>query len=142
VFVTLAEIPLTANGKIDRRRLPQPDASRPELEAGYVAPVTEVEQSIAGIWADVLGLDRVGVNDNFFELGGHSLLATTIAARIYELFEIELPLRTLFEAPTVATLATAIENAKRGDSVSVAPPEIVPLSRDSLRRSRLDLRQA
>jgi amino acid adenylation domain-containing protein len=142
VFVTLAELPLTANGKIDRRRLPQPDASRPELEAGYVAPVTEVEQSVAGIWADVLGLDRVGVNDNFFELGGHSLLATTIAARIYELFEIELPLRTLFEAPTVATLATAIENDKRGDSVSVAPPEIVPLSRDSLRRSRLDLRQA
>ncbi|HXQ73964.1 MAG TPA: amino acid adenylation domain-containing protein [Pyrinomonadaceae bacterium] len=142
VFMMLEEMPLTANGKVDRRRLPEPDTSRPELEAGYVAPATEEEELVAGIWAEVLGLERVGVNDNFFELGGHSLLATTIAARIYELFQLELPLRTLFEAPTVATLAIAIENAKKHDSVSVTPTPIMPLSRESLRRSRLSLQVA
>ena len=141
VFVTLEEMPLTTSGKVDRRRLPEPDASRPELEAGYVAPATGVEELVAGIWAEVLGLERVGVNDNFFELGGHSLLATTIAARILELFQIELPLRTLFEAPTVATLALVIENAKSCESESVPPP-IIPLSRESLRRSRLTLQAA
>ncbi len=138
-FVLLAELPLTANGKVDRRRLPEPDGMRPELEAGYVAPATAVEELVAGIWAEVLGLERVGVNDNFFELGGHSLLATTIAAKIYETFQIELPLRTLFEAPTVATLATVIDNGKKQNAVPVAPARIIPLSRESLRRSRLTL---
>jgi acyl carrier protein len=136
VFMLLDELPLMANGKVDRRRLPEPDGVRPELAEGYVAPATEVEESVAGVWAEVLGLERVGVNDNFFELGGHSLLATTIAAKIYELFQVELPLRTLFEAPTVATLATVIENTKKQDSVSVAMPRIMPLSRETLRRSR------
>jgi acyl carrier protein len=132
-------MPLTTSGKIDRRRLPDPDATRPELEAGYVAPATAVEESVAAIWADVLELERVGVHDNFFELGGHSLLATTIAARIYELFQIELPLRTLFEAPTVATLAIVIEKAAKQEAGSVVAPRIMPLSRDSLRRSRVTL---
>ena len=139
VFMMLTEMPLTANGKVDRRRLPAVEATRPELNAGYVAPCTALEELVASIWADVLEVERVGVHDNFFELGGHSLLATTIAARIYERFHVELPLRTLFEAPTVATLATVIENAKKHNQVSVPPPRIVPLSRESLRRSRLTL---
>ena len=134
VLMMLAEMPLTASGKVDRHRLPSVEGVRPDLEASYVAPCTALEELVAGIWADVLHVERVGVNDNFFELGGHSLLATTIAARIYEQFQIELPLRTLFEAPTVAMLATVIENAN-----SVAPSRILPLSRESLRRSRLTL---
>jgi len=139
VFMLLEELPLTANGKVDRRRLPQPDGVRPELAEGYVAPATQMEESVAAVWAEVLGLKRVGVNDDFFELGGHSLLATTIAAKIYDLFQIELPLRTLFEAPTVATLATVIENMKNQDSGSVVMPRIMPVSREALRRSRSTL---
>jgi amino acid adenylation domain-containing protein len=132
VFVLLDELPLTANGKIDRKALPKPDRVRPELTDVFVAPATEVEESVARIWAEVLGVERVGVNDNFFELGGHSLLATTIASRIYELFQIELPLRTLFEAPTVAALATVIESTKQQNPISVSM-RIKPLSRESLR---------
>jgi amino acid adenylation domain-containing protein len=141
VFMMLPEMPLTANGKVDRRRLPAVEATRPELTTGYVAPCTALEELVAAIWIDVLEVERVGVHDNFFELGGHSLLATTIAAKIYEAFHVELPLRTLFEAPTVATLAGVIENAKRHNQISVPPPRIVPLSRESLRRSRLALQQ-
>src|SRR5262249_15934002 len=81
VFVELAALPLTVNGKIDRAALPAPDGVRPELAAGYVAPRTTTEELLAGIWADVLGIDRVGVHDDFFELGGHSLLATQVTSR-------------------------------------------------------------
>ncbi|MBV9790945.1 MAG: amino acid adenylation domain-containing protein, partial [Chloroflexi bacterium] len=104
-FVTLATLPKTPNGKIDRKALPAPDLSRPDLEESFIAPRTPQEAAIAGIWREVLGVERVGVYDNFFELGGHSLKATQVMARVQALFGVELPLHTLFEEPTVARLA-------------------------------------
>src|SRR5205823_6921985 len=80
-FVLLERLPLTANGKIDRGALPAPDQPRPDLGTSYVAPRTVLEQQLAAIWGDVLGLERIGIHDNFFELGGHSLLAMRVTAR-------------------------------------------------------------
>src|SRR6202020_855619 len=100
------------NGKLDRAALPVPEGG--SSAAAYVAPRTPAEEVLAGIWAEVLRLDRVGVEENFFELGGHSLLATRVASRVRAAFGIELPLRALFEAPTVAGLAARVE-AMRGD---------------------------
>jgi amino acid adenylation domain-containing protein len=108
-FVFLDALPLTPNGKVDRRALPAPDQSRPELEPAFVAPRTSAEKTLVGIWAEVLRLEPVGIHDNFFELGGHSLLATQVMSRVRTAFQVELPLRTLFEKPTVAELAEVIE---------------------------------
>ncbi|HXQ73430.1 MAG TPA: amino acid adenylation domain-containing protein, partial [Pyrinomonadaceae bacterium] len=96
-FVMLDTIPLTPNGKIDRRALPAPETDRPDLEGAFVAPRSVVEEMVAQIWTDVLGINRIGVHDNFFALGGHSLLATTIVTRLRQAFNIDLPLRTIFE---------------------------------------------
>jgi amino acid adenylation domain-containing protein len=108
VFVTLAAFPLTRNGKVDRRALPVPDQSRSELEADYVAPRNDLESKMAKIWAESLGVNRVGIHDNFFELGGHSLLATQLNARIVKAFAVELSLRSFFESPTVAGLSALV----------------------------------
>jgi len=108
VFVFLEALPLTPSGKVDRRSLPAPDQQRPDLEHTFVAPRTPVEQTLAEIWKSVLGLQQVGINDNFFELGGHSLLATQIVSRVRTTFELELPLRSIFESPTIALLAVEI----------------------------------
>jgi amino acid adenylation domain-containing protein len=108
-FVQLDALPQTPNGKVDRQALPAPHQSRPELATAFVAPRTAVETALAGIWAEVLGAERVGIHDNFFELGGHSLLATQVMSRLPGTFHVELPLRSLFEAPTVAALAEQIE---------------------------------
>jgi acyl carrier protein len=108
-FVFMDRLPLTPNGKLDRRALPVPEQTRPELEETFVAPRTPVEERVAGIWAEVLGLERVGVYDNFFNLGGHSLLATQVVSRVREAFQVETPLRVFFETPTVAGLAVAVE---------------------------------
>jgi amino acid adenylation domain-containing protein len=107
-FVLLDVLPLTANGKLNRRALPAPGQSRPELEADYVAPRTGAEEQLAAIWGEVLKLKQIGVNDDFFQLGGHSLLATQVISRVREKFSLELPLRYLFEFSTVAGLANAI----------------------------------
>ena len=107
-FVYLDALPLTSHGKIDRRALPAPDAERPALAEAFLAPRSGVEEMLASIWSDVLGV-RVGVNDNFFELGGHSLLATQVMSRVREAFGIEIALRSLFEQPTVRELAETIE---------------------------------
>jgi amino acid adenylation domain-containing protein len=124
-FVMLEALPLTPNGKVDRRALPTPDTARPELEKPFVAPRTEVEERLAAIWSEVLGLEQVGVRDNFFELGGHSLLATQIVSRLREVFGMELPLRRLFESPTVAELAKSIEEA-----IATAITPIQPIARN------------
>ncbi len=107
-FVTLDAFPLTPNEKIDRAALPPPDWTKRDVEEAFVAPQTAVEESIARIWADVLGLEQVGVHDSFFELGGHSLLATQVMSRIHGVFQVQLPLRALFEAPTVAELSKVL----------------------------------
>jgi amino acid adenylation domain-containing protein len=131
-FVLLDAMPLTSNGKVDRKALPQPDQSRPELEASFIAPRTPVEEMLAGIWAEVLDLERVGVHDNFLELGGHSLLATQIASRLRQTFEVELPLRLMFEATTVAELSLEIEKLKNSAAKAQAPA-ITSVSRESRR---------
>ncbi|HWW76901.1 MAG TPA: condensation domain-containing protein, partial [Pyrinomonadaceae bacterium] len=133
-YVRLDEMPLTALSKVDRRALPEPDAEA-EREGEYVAPRTEVEEVLASIWGELLGVGRVGVGDNFFELGGHSLLATQLASRVREAFGAEVALREVFEHPTLGGLALAVEGAaRRGAGVS-APPimaagrdEALPLS--------------
>jgi acyl carrier protein len=108
VFVVLEALPLTPNGKVDRKVLPAPDQSRPELEQGYQAPRTPAEEMLAEIWREVLKLERIGIHDNFFDLGGHSLLATQVISRVRARFQMNLPLRTLFEMPTIAELANVI----------------------------------
>jgi len=106
----LDAFPLTANGKVDRRALPDLERSRGGLGDGYVAPGTETEARMAALWAEVLGLDRVGAHDDFFDLGGHSLLATRLISRVRASFAVELPLASLFETPTVAQLAHRVED--------------------------------
>ncbi|MET0625826.1 MAG: phosphopantetheine-binding protein, partial [Pyrinomonadaceae bacterium] len=130
-FVFLKEIPLTPNGKVDRRALPEPDQSRPELAADYVAPRNQTEETLAQMWVELLKVERVGVEDDFFDLGGHSLLATQIVSRVRETFKVEVPLRSLFESPTVAALAELIE---KSDSTSEPQaPAIVPVTRQARR---------
>ena len=108
-FVTLEKIPLTPNGKVDHRALPTPEYTRPELEQAYAAPRTSVEQALADIWAEVLGVKQVGINDNFFQLGGHSLLAVRLFVRIRKWAGVDLPLAILFRSPTVRGLAEIID---------------------------------
>jgi len=107
-FVKLHALPLTANGKIDRRALPKPKVSDMQAAATYLAPRTPLEQQLACIWAQILKLDQVGIRDNFFEIGGHSLLATQVVARIRDVIQVDLPLRQLFETPTVEAIALNI----------------------------------
>jgi len=104
-YLVLDKLPLTPHGKVDRRALPQPEGAARELDAPFVAPRNAVEEVLSEIFAEVLGVGRVGVNDNFFELGGHSLLATRVASRVRKAFQPDLPLRKIFEAPTVGALA-------------------------------------
>ncbi|HEY0605589.1 MAG TPA: AMP-binding protein, partial [Herpetosiphonaceae bacterium] len=108
--VLLDSLPLTANGKIDRRALPAPDLSSEDLSA-YVAPRTPVEEITVEIWTAVLKLERIGVYDDFFKLGGHSLLAGQVMARVRQIFQVELPIRSLFEARTVAAFAEVVTEA-------------------------------
>jgi amino acid adenylation domain-containing protein len=110
-FVYLDALPLTSHGKIDRRALPAPDAERPALAEAFIAPRTPTEKSLASIWTKLLGINRVGSNDNYFELGGDSLLATQLVSQVRRVFEVELPLVDLFQYPTLAELATSIEEA-------------------------------
>jgi amino acid adenylation domain-containing protein len=122
VFVLMEKFPLTPNGKVDRKALPAPEQSRRDLEEAFVEPRTSLERVLAGIWSQVLGVERVGVDDNFFELGGHSLLVTQLLSRVHEAFQIKLPMRYMFEAPTVAGLAARMiqEEEQPGDLEKIA----------------------
>ncbi|NUK90118.1 AMP-binding enzyme, partial [Streptomyces lunaelactis] len=124
-FVFLDTLPLTPSGKVDRRALPEPEGDRPDVDGDYVAPRTEVEQIIAGIWSEVLGLDRIGVHDNFFHLGGHSLLATRVINQIDLLTGLEVSLKKFFLTPSVAEISThvlellALEESTASDTTSL-----------------------
>src|SRR5206468_3044309 len=107
-FVFLDALPLSPNGKVDRQALPDLGQTRPDLDAPYVTPTTPIEEEVAKIWGEVLSLDQVGIHDNFFDLGGHSLAATRVISRVIKGFGLELPLQSLFAAPTVAEMAVVI----------------------------------
>jgi amino acid adenylation domain-containing protein len=124
LFVALEKMPLTPNGKIDRRALPPPDVAARGAGAAHVAPRSDTEELLASVWADLLGLRRVGVFDNFFDLGGHSLLATQLVSRLREAFGVEVPLRTLFSSLTVAELASEVESLRRGRQGARLPPVV------------------
>jgi acyl carrier protein len=111
-FVTLDALPLTDTLKVDRKALPEPSTSRPELLTSYVAPRTAAEEQLETIWAEVLSLDRIGIFDNFFDLGGHSLAATRVVAQVIKKFQINIPLQTLFQSPTVAEMAAVITGSQ------------------------------
>jgi len=106
-FVFLEALPLTPNGKVDHNALPVPDFTA-EPGKPFVLARTPMEAQVANLWREVLGVERVGVQDNFFELGGHSLMATQVISRVRSAFEVEIPLRDLFDHPTVAALAGRI----------------------------------
>jgi len=125
-FVVLDEFPTTPSGKVDRSRLPAPGVLRPDLTAPLIGPRSEDERVLADLWARILNLDRVGVRDNFFDLGGHSLVATQVISRARDLFQVELPLRALFEAPTVEGLAARLAAARREGRRPAPPPEPAP----------------
>jgi acyl carrier protein len=118
-MVVLDELPISPSGKVDRNALPAPDQDRLELGNVSQAPRTPTEVTLAAIWGEVLKLDKVGIYDNFFELGGHSLLATQVISRIRSVFSTDLPLRHMFESPTVAELAAMItqtQSKQAGDA--------------------------
>ncbi|HKI03782.1 MAG TPA: amino acid adenylation domain-containing protein [Thermoanaerobaculia bacterium] len=112
VFVALEELPLTATGKVDRRRLPEPEPERADPAEEFQPPATPVERQVAAIWSEVLGVERVGLDDGFFDRGGHSLLAIQVVSRIRQALGVELPLRRLFESPTLRGMAAAVGEAR------------------------------
>jgi acyl carrier protein len=127
-FVVMEQLPLTPNGKLDVRALPAPELA--SAEDRYVAPRTPTEEMLAEIWAEILRLERVGVEESFFDLGGHSLLATRVISRVRGVFGVELPLRALFEGPTVAEMAGHVDVALEAMSAELAqvdPDEMAQL---------------
>ncbi|MGZ8498342.1 MAG: amino acid adenylation domain-containing protein [Candidatus Binatia bacterium] len=129
-YIFLDSLPLTPNGKLDRKVLPAPDHSRADLDDAFAVPTTPVEEILATIWAEILKLDKVGIHDNFFHLGGHSLIATQVVSRINKAFQIDFPLRRLFESPTIASLADSVQASMgiKNDSRSFQPNLPVPRS--------------
>ncbi len=137
-FVFLEAMPLTPNGKIDRKALPKPQLDRSAVQAEYVAPRNPTEEKLTQIVADLLNIEQVGIYDNFFELGGHSLLATQFISRVRNTFGVELPLIKLFEKPTVAGLAEEVEKAKTSPAKSA--PQIKRVSREKRRMKKDQLK--
>jgi acyl carrier protein len=131
-FLLLPEMPLTPNGKVDRRQLAQLDPGAAISKESFVAPRNETEAAVAAIWAEVLDLGRAGVYSDFFELGGNSLRATRVISRLHKTFGVELPLRRFFEASTVAALSEKID-AARGTAQRLPLPAITRISREQNR---------
>jgi non-ribosomal peptide synthetase component F/acyl carrier protein len=131
-MVEMERLPLSPNGKVDRKNLPAPEYSRPELQGAYEQARTPAEEMMAAIWSEVLKLDQVGVHDDFFALGGHSLLATQVVSRVRQAFQVELPLRALFEAPSVAGLTEKVEALQRQKQGLQAPPLVRVERREKL----------
>jgi amino acid adenylation domain-containing protein len=129
LFIFLDALPLTSNGKLDRNALPPPDGQRPALDQGFVEPRTEMEELVAQVWREVLKHEKIGIYDNFFDLGGHSLLAAHVTGRLQETFNKAVPIRVLFDAPTVATMAKELEIILR-DGHSPELPPIVRMPHD------------
>jgi hypothetical protein len=127
-FVLLDALPLTPNGKTDRAALPAPGGERPTIGAAYVAPGTPVEEKAAQVWAEVLGVERVGVHDDFFALGGHSLLATRVAFGMSAVLGVEVPVRMVFDRPTVAAMAAALPAPEEAGQDTGSGP-ITPIAR-------------
>jgi amino acid adenylation domain-containing protein len=119
-FILLDALPLTPRGKVDRQALPSPSSHRPHLDEAYVAPRNEDETRLAYIWSELLKVNTVGVHDNFFALGGHSLLAVQVTYRVREAFHVDLPVRLLFESPTVAQLVERIHDLRASPELSAA----------------------
>jgi acyl carrier protein len=139
VMVVMEALPLTPSGKVDRKALAVREIAVARKE--YVAPRNEIEAALANICGELLGVERVGVEENFFELGGHSLLATKLISRIRDQFHLELPLRVLFESPTVSGLAAAILQMQQNSdgNATTLTPAITRVSRDAHRASRSSL---
>ncbi|MGJ5674779.1 MAG: amino acid adenylation domain-containing protein [Nostochopsis sp.] len=131
-FVILDSLPLTPNGKVDRRNLPACDRTRPDLEESFVAPRNSIEEKLAAIWTQLLGLDLVGVNDNFFCLGGHSLIVTQMLSRVREVFSVDLSFNQIFTNPTIAVIAQLI--AQGGEESQWQRPTIKRISYEGLLR--------
>jgi amino acid adenylation domain-containing protein len=128
-FMTLDALPLMPNGKVDRRALPISDRRLAETDRPFVSSRSPTEELVVQIWSQILNLERIGIHDNFFHLGGHSLLATQVVSRLREAFQVDLPLRRIFELPTVAGLAESIELTRQAGNKLAAPP-ILPVPRD------------
>jgi amino acid adenylation domain-containing protein len=127
-FIILDTLPLTANGKVDRRALPIPDKAALGLDRTFVKPQTDLEQAIAAIWQKLLGIEPIGIHDNFFTLGGHSLLATRVISKLRQELQVEIPLRCLFESPTITGLAQHLEQHLRPEAATVTGVIPAPMS--------------
>jgi acyl carrier protein len=129
-FMTLDSLPLTANGKLNVRELPAPEPTRPELNVNYRGPRTPIEKMLCDLWIELLDVESVGIDDNFFDLGGHSILGTVMISSVRKQINVDLPVRSIFELPTVAELASLISEIKaRGvetESLPIARVSRVP----------------
>jgi amino acid adenylation domain-containing protein len=139
VFIVLDQLPLSPSGKVDRKALPAPDGARPDLERPYEAPRTPTEAQLAQLAAELLQLDRLGIHDSFFDVGGHSLLATQFISRVRDAFQVELPLKALFEGPSIAELAAVVEQLQSQAASQSAAPALVAVSRAERRVKRTAL---
>src|SRR5438034_7669416 len=130
-FVPIPALPLTANGKVNRPALPEPDKARPELEKKYIPPRDEIEARLTRIWENVLAVDPIGIEDKFFDLGGHSLLAVRVIAQMEKEFGCKIRLATIFQTPTIAELAAVL---REGSQAKVpAPTSLVEIQTNGTR---------
>jgi acyl carrier protein len=135
-FIMLEALPLLPNGKVDRRALPVPERVRPDLEAAYQAPQTEVEQTIASIWQEVLHIEEVGIHDNFFDLGGHSLLLVQVHSKLQKIFQRNFPLVGMFQYPTISYLAQYLNQEPKEELYASQSSQRSGSRTDSIKRRK------